>query len=376
MGTRPPGALRIALFTDSMMGGGAERVMAILANELSQRGIAVDLLLVRAIGPYLDTLSPSVHVVNLPASRIAASAIPLARYLRQARPDCLLSTLTSANLIALLAHRLARSPARLVLREASTLSAATRNGPRLKDRALPFLAKLAYPLADQIIAVSRGAANDLQSTLGIPKGKLAVIYNPILDRNLLDLAAGSIPHPWLGASDQPLVLGAGRLTRAKNFPLLLRAFARLRTEVPARLILLGEGEEREALTSLSHRLAIEPFVAMPGFADNPFAYMSRASVFALSSSWEGLPGVLIQAMACGCPVVSTDCPHGPREILDSGRFGRLVPMDDPEALYQGMAAALRGELQPADPDWMTQFSIEHVTQQFLQVLGVGAVSQP
>ena len=367
-----PGKARIALFTDSMMGGGAERVMAILANELVGRGIAVDLLLVRAVGEYLSQLSPVVHVVELPASRIATSVVPLARYLRQARPQCLLSTLTAVNLVALLAHRLSRSPARMVLREASTLSIAARSTPRLKDRVLPHLAKRAYPLADQIIAVSKGVANDLHDTWKIPRDKITVVYNPIVDADLAQLSAQPARHPWLEDPDRPLVLGVGRLTRAKNFALLLRAFALMRRQVPARLIILGEGEERAALTDLARELAIAEDVAMPGFADNPFAYMAKASVFVLSSSWEGLPGVLIQAMACGCPVVSTDCPHGPREILDEGRIGCLVPTDDPEALSAGMLAALRGELRQADPDWLAQFSTEHIIQRYLQVLGVAA----
>lgn len=354
-----------------MRGGGAERVMAILANELVQRGFPVDLLLVRAEGDYLSQLSPAVRVVPLGSTRIATSVWPLARYLRRTRPQCLLSTLTAVNLAAVAAHRLARSPARLLLREATTLSVAI-PGASSRLKILPWLVRRGYPAADRIVAVSKGVAGDLETSLGLPGDRIEVIYNPIIDQELPRLAGQAAPHPWLSDPSQPLVLGVGRLTRAKNYALLLHAFALLRKQVPARLLILGEGEERESLGQLARRLEVEPWVAMPGFEANPFAYMAKASAFAMSSAWEGLPGVLIQALACGCPVVSTDCPHGPREVLDDGRIGRLVPVDDPAALSAGLVAAIRGELQPAEPDWLAQFSTATVIDRYLHVMGVQA----
>lgn len=363
---------RIALLTDTMRGGGAERVMAILANELARRGIPVDLLLIRAEGEYLSQLSPTVRIVPLGSTRIATSVWPLARYLRRERPQCLLSTLTAVNLAAVAAHRIARSPARLLVRQATTLSASVPGAPKRQDKALPWLVRRGYPMADCIIAVSRGVARDLETSLGLPGERIEVIYNPIIDGELPRLAAQDASHPWLSDPAEPLVLAVGRLTRAKNYELLLRAFALLRKELPARLLILGEGEERESLTRLAQQLAVEPWVAMPGFVANPFAYMSKASALAMSSAWEGLPGVLIQALACGCPVVSTDCPHGPREVLDSGRIGRLVPVEDPAALCAGLAAAIRGELRAAEPEWLAQFSTATVVRRYLQVMGVEA----
>lgn len=360
----------IALLSSSMLGGGAERVMAILANELAKREVPVDLLLVHAVGEYLDTLSPAVNIVELPSARIVTSTLPVARYLRKIRPRCLLSTLTSVNLIALLAHTLARSDARLVLREANTPSVVGRNALRPKDRLIPILAKRAYPHADTIVAVSRGVAEDMLEHWGVPGDKIAVIYNPLIGPELKALAAEPAMHPWLSESEHPIVLAVGRLTRQKNYPLLLAAFANLIKEGPARLIILGEGEERPELELLVQQLGLGESVAMPGFESNPFAYMARASALALSSSWEGLPGVLIQALACGCPVVSTDCPSGPREILDEGRIGRLVPMDDPEALCAGMRDAIAGRLHAAGPDWLSRFSPDRVVQQYLRVMGV------
>jgi glycosyltransferase involved in cell wall biosynthesis len=361
---------RIALFAGSLAGGGAERVIAILAQEFAKRGCKVDLVLRRATGQYLPEIPPSVRIVDLRASRAATSLLPLAKYLRGENPDCLLATLTHVNLIAVLAHQLARSRARLVLREATTLSLASRNAHNTLDRVLPYLARIAYPRADKVVAVSKGVAADLHTVWGIPLEKIEVVYNPLITDGLEALAAQPAEHPWLGDPVHPLVLAVGRLTRAKNYPLLLRSFARLRQRIPARLLILGEGEEREALLRLARELELEPYLDMPGFVRNPFSYMARASMLVLASSWEGLPGVLIQAMACGCPVVSTDCPNGPSEILDNGRFGRIVPMDDLEALCEGMLAALRGELQPADSNWLEQFSAERVTEHFLRILGV------
>lgn len=346
--------------------------MAILANELAQRGFPVDLLLIRAEGEYLSQVSPAVRIVPLGSLRIATSVGPLARYLRRARPQCLLSTLTAVNLAAVAAHRITRSSARLLLRQATTLSASVPGAPKRRDKTLPWLVRRGYPMADCIIAVSKGVARDLEASFGLRDTRIEVIYNPIIDGELPRLATQAAPHPWLSDPDQPLVLAVGRLTRAKNYALLLRAFALLRKELPARLLILGEGEERESLTRLAQQLAVESWVAMPGFVANPFAYMSKASALAMSSAWEGLPGVLIQALACGCPVVSTDCPHGPREVLDNGRIGRLVPVDDPSALCAGLAAAIRGELRPAEPEWLAQFSTSAVVQRYLQVMEVEA----
>lgn len=361
----------IALHVASMAGGGAERVIAILANEFAKRGLKVDLVLDSATGEYLSGISSQVRVVDLRAPRVAASLLPLIKYLRRERPTCLLSTLTHVNLITVAAHRLANSQARLLLREATTLSYTVNDTPyRRLRRSLPHLARLLYPFADRIIAVSNGVAADLHHTWGVSAEKIQVIYNPLISDELLSLAAQPVSHPWPNDPDCPLVLSVGRLTRAKNYPLLLRAFAKLRKTVPARLMILGEGEQRNTLEDLARDLEIHTAVAMPGFVSNPFAYMARASVLTLSSSWEGLPGVLIQAMACGCPVVSTDCPNGPREILRDGRYGRLVPLDDPDALAEAMLAAVRGELPQADPEWMSRFSAELSTQQFLTALGV------
>jgi glycosyltransferase involved in cell wall biosynthesis len=219
-----------------------------------------------------------------------------------------------------------------------SLAATARLWPRLVIR----VSLKAMRLAGQIVAVSLGAADDFSRMSGIPRDRIKVIYNPVLGPSLYQAAAEPLEHPWFQTGQPPVVLGIGRLTAQKDFPNLIRAFALVRKKRDARLVILGEGEERPALKELMRSLDLERHVAMPGVLRNPYAYMKRAALFALSSAWEALPTVLIEALACGCPVASTDCPSGPREILQNGRLGRLVPVGNAETLAEAILAGLQG----------------------------------
>ncbi|NLO89188.1 MAG: glycosyltransferase, partial [Clostridia bacterium] len=187
-----------------------------------------------------------------------------------------------------------------------------------------------------VVAVSQGVADDLVKTTGLMRELIKVIYNPIVTPELLEKAKESIGHPWFKPGQPPVILSAGRLTAAKDFPTLIHAFARVRAERLARLMILGEGEERPNLESLVRELGLESDVSMPEFVENPYAYMARAAVFVLSSAWEGFGNVLVEAMAVGTPVVSTDCPSGPAEILEGGKWGKLVPVGDVEKLAKAL----------------------------------------
>jgi glycosyltransferase involved in cell wall biosynthesis len=235
---------------------------------------------------------------------------------------------------------------------------------------LPEIVRRTYPRADGIVAVSRGVADDLVTCAGLPADRVLAIPNPIVTPALLRRAEEPPPHPWLLPCNPPVVLAAGRLHPQKDFPTLLRGFAEARRLRPAlRLVLLGEGAERPVLARLAQELGIEEAIFLPGHVDNPYAYMSRAAVFALSSVYEGLPTVLIEALACGAPVVSTDCPSGPAEILENGRFGRLVPVGDWSALAAGILAALDA---PDDREARRRrgldFTSEAVARRYLPVL--------
>ena len=326
----------IAIYLPSLTGGGAERVMVTLANGFAAQGHAVDLVLATAEGPYLADVVSGVRVVDLASGRVFRSLPRLIRYLRRECPTAMLSALSHANVVAIIAHWLSRVPTRLVVSERNTLSVDMVASP--KGRLILRLMRLTYPRAAKVTAVSKGVAQDLEHLVGLPPEKIEVIYNPVVTPELLLRAEEPLDHPWLRQGEPPVILGVGRLTAQKDFATLLRAFALLRAQHPARLVILGEGEQRRELEALVRALGIAENVLLPGFVENPFAWMHRARVFVLSSRYEGLPGVLIQAMACGARVVSTDCPSGPAEILEDGRFGRLVPVGDTRALADAITA--------------------------------------
>lgn len=334
-------ANRIAIFLPSLNGGGAERVMVTLANAFARRGYAVDLVLAAAQGPYLKNVGPDVRVVDLKAGRVIRALLPLARYLRQERPAVMLVAMTHANVIALLARMLARAPTRLVLSERSTISVEYDRAQGLAARIVYTLVPRLYTRADGIVAVSHAAAADFVRFSALPSRAVAVIYNPFEIDHIQTRAAETTAHPWFEPGQPPVVLAIGRLNDAKDYPTLIRAFDQLRAARPLRLLILGEGELRGTLEALVAECGLTTDdVQMPGFVANPFAYLARCGVFVLSSRYEGLPGALIEAMACGAPVVSTDCPSGPREILEGGRWGVLVPVGDVEVLARAIDNAL------------------------------------
>jgi glycosyltransferase involved in cell wall biosynthesis len=335
----------IAFYLPSLRGGGAERVIINLAQGITERGLPVDLVLAAAEGAFLDHLPPLVRVVDLRAGRVLRSLGPLIGYLRRERPRALVSSLTHANVIALVAARLARRATPVIATVHNTMSESTPHQGALLRGLWPVLMRTFYPWASCVVAVSRGAADDLARTTGLPRVGIEVVYNPVITPQVMALARQAADHPWLTAPEPPVILGVGRLTRQKDFPTLVRAFAEVRRTRAARLIILGEGEDRPALEALAAQLGIASDVALPGFSRNAVTYMAASALFVLSSAWEGLPTVLIEALAAGARVVSTDCPSGPREILQDGRLGALVPVGD----AAGLAAAMIDSLdRPAD----------------------------
>jgi glycosyltransferase involved in cell wall biosynthesis len=286
------------------------------------------------LAPAMLTKSrPSPTIANLPA---------LVRYLRRELPLGVVAAPTDLNLEAVWARRLAGVPTRIVVSERVHLSTALKDSSPWRQRHFPTLIRRCYPMADVIIAVSAGVADDLAQSAGLSRAAIRVVYNPVVDLDVAERAAEPLDHSWFLPGASPVVLGVGRLAAQKDFQTLIRAFAHVRAERPARLVILGEGrpEVHAELLALATSLGCAADVDLPGFVLNPFAYLARASVFVLSSLHEGLPGVLIQALACGCPVVSTDCPSGPAEILDGGRYGSLVPVGDDVAMAESILATL------------------------------------
>jgi glycosyltransferase involved in cell wall biosynthesis len=357
----------IAFFLPSVRGGGAQRVIVNLAQGMVERGLPVDVVLATAQGVFLDHLPGAVRVVDLGAGRLIRSLLPLTRYLRREQPRILVSSMSHANLIALWAARLARCSTRVMVTVHNTMSESTPDG--LGGRlSLPLL-RTFYPWADSVVAVSRGAADDLARTTGLPRERVEVIYNPVIMPAMLALARRTPDHPWFAVGQPPVILGAGRLTRQKDFPTLIRAFAELRRRRPAHLMILGDGEDRPALERLIAQLGVGDDVALPGFRDNAMAFMAHSSLFVLSSAWEGLPTVLIEALAVGIRVVSTDCPSGPREILQDGRLGALVPAGDAPALARAMLDALEGPADGVPADALLPFTRDAAVDNYLRVIG-------
>ena len=337
-----------ALLCRSLDGGGAERVMIALANGLAAAGHAVDLVLLCGKGAHAGDVSSAVRVVELAAQHPALGAVAFARYLRREGPRAVLSTLIGPNAIAVASARLlpaSRRP-RVVVREANTLSVALRYRSRADRFLAARIARASYPLADAIVAVSEGARADLVRFLRVDAERVIAIPNPSPTDAMIARSKEPLEHTWFAATREvPVAVAAGRLVPKKGFDVLLDAIARVRQVRDIRLTILGEGPERGALERDVARRGLRDVVELAGFVDNPFARLARADLFVLPSLAEGMPNALIEAMACGCPVVATDCPSGPREILRGGRDGRLVAPGDPSAL----AAAIL-EILASPPD--------------------------
>lgn len=330
----------IALFMPSLGGGGAERAMLNIASGLLDAGFHVDLLLASAVGPYRQQIPEEVRIIDFARGRVLTCLPDLIRYLRDNQPQLLLSTPFRANLLVLLAKRLARSKVRIFVREAATLSESLRRSSPWQTWKAVSLARIIYPWADGIVAVSAGVASDLQSLLKLNSRQMKVINNPVVNQDLFRMSGDTLDHPWFRPDAPPVILGVGRLAPQKDFVTLIKAFAHVRLLRDCRLMILGEGPERQALQILVDELGLHDVVSMPGFVPNPFPYMRMARLLVLSSRHEGLPNVLIQAMALGTPVVATDCPSGPAEILEQGKFGPLVAIGDTDALASAITSML------------------------------------
>jgi glycosyltransferase involved in cell wall biosynthesis len=370
--------VHLALFTSSLTGGGVQRSLRNLAVALVAAGYRVDLVVchdnaavaaeLEAAGVRRVALAPSPsglgRALALRADPKAAKLLSrpvllplkspnkvrylraLTGYLERERPAALLAAMTQCNLVALWARRLTSGHTRVAVSERNMLSSfVAHHRHKWRWRYLPALVTHAYAEANAIIAVSTAVADDLAQTTGLARETIMTAPNPVVDSALRAAAAQKPDHPWFAAGAPPVVLGVGRLVAQKDPITLLRAFARLRAQRPARLVLIGDGPLRHRLTRLAGELGVAADVALLGWIETPFAYMADAAVTVLPSLWEGLPGVLIQAMACGCPVVATDCPGGSAEILAHGRYGKLVPMQDPAAL----AAAIAGMMDAPTP---------------------------
>lgn len=361
-------ATRIALYLPSLRGGGAERVMVTLANGFSTQGFDVDLVLAKAEGPYLKDVTAEVRVIDLGCKRVVTSLPGLICYLRRERPVAMLSALNHANVVAVLARLLARTSTRLVVSEHANFSVSRNHATSPIARLMGYFMAWTYPRADAVVAVSKGVGDDLAKSIGLRREMISVVYNPFDTVLVAQRSRESMVHPWFEPGASQVITAIGRMTEQKDFSTLLRAFARLRRTQSARLVILGEGELRSHCEALAQELGVQDDVHLPGFVDNPFIYLSRSALFVLSSAWEGFGNALVEAMACGTPVVSTACPSGPEEILEGGRWGRLVPVGDEVALAEAMVAALNAKTHPDVAARAAEFSVDCAMDGYLQVM--------
>ncbi len=404
--------MRVALYTRSIASArGAERAAANLLLGLSARGHDIALLLEDQEGWLLDELKsscPDIKIVNLRACDISrfsqrlyqartfvsmmidnavnavrdwcsrplfdlifkddAPIAALCQYIQEQQPDVVISFLNYPNAVLLVTSRVDRRKTRVVVSVHNTISVVANRNVSKRSQVMPRLMRRLFPFADAIIAPSVGVADDVAKVAGLNSDKVSMIYNPIFGSSLLKQAEAAVDGDVF-APNMPIIVASGKLKPQKDFETLLKAFREIRSKMPSRLIILGDGPQREKLLEITEALGLADDVSFVGQVRNPFAYYRRASIFVLSSDWEGLPTVLIEAMACGCPVVSPDCPSGPREILENGRFGPLVPVGDYMALAN---AVLRTLVNPVQKDLLIErarcFSIEESVRNFERVL--------
>lgn len=385
MSLRDHPEMHIALFMADLGGGGTQRRLLRLAEAFVNSGHSVDLVVASGVGAFCERVPDATRLVALDGGtagttglqrrrgiRAAVAARPLARYLQAEQPDVLLSSSNPANLAALVAreHGVRRRRAVPVAICVNVdLKAALAGRTFLHGRLLRAMMRKHYPRAAAVIANSRGVADSVASVAGVAPERIVTIPNPVDCAAIRRQSAAPLAHPWLAPGAPPLILAVGKLKPQKDFETLLRAFARLRATRPARLMILGEGEQRARLTRRSEELGLAGAVELPGFAGNPHAWMAHSALFVLSSRWEGFSNVLAEALAVGCPVVSTDCPSGPAELLEGGALGPLVPVGDDAALAAAMAACLD---RPCARDRLMAraeaFSVERATAGYLDVL--------
>ena len=337
-------SLRIAFFIVHLNGGGVAVVVTDLANELARRGYDVDLLALDASGPLRSRASPSVRLIDL-KRRAARYALPgLLKYLAAAKPDVVIGVAPHINTLLVFARLLKgfRGP-QVIASEQSALRASVTNW---RGRLLLFFLRAAYRVPSKIVCCSEGIRHELIEEIGVPAQKVETIHNAVVGPQALAALEAETQDPWLRASKDPLIVTTGRLHPQKDHRSLLLAFAKVLEQRAARLLILGEGEERSALEALVRDLGLDARVQLPGHVPDALARMKAADLFVLSSRYEGLPTVLIEALLCGLPIVSTDCRYGPREILEGGRYGTLVPVGDVDALAAAMLQSLRTKCDP------------------------------
>jgi glycosyltransferase involved in cell wall biosynthesis len=360
---------RVVIFVSYSGQGGVERVVNLLSRDFLERGVKVDLLTPRITVEHLEDIPPGVNIVHLKARHTYTALCPLARYLRRERPDAVLAVKHRAIVTAVLAGILSGFKGRIVGNIHTTVSAGLVYSNFMKRFFYLSEMRVFYRLAHAIVGVSRGVAEDIKDITGLDSERVKAIHDPVVTPEIFEQGRQPLDHPWFSDKKIPVILGIGRLTKQKDFHTLINAFAQVRKTHVCRLVILGDGSDLDSLRSLAVKKGVQDDTDFPGFQKNPYAYLSRASLFVLSSRWEGFGMVIVEALALGIPVVSTDCPNGPSEILKDGLYGPLVPVEDPDALAEVMIRTLNDPLPSEKLELASRdYTTEKISKDYLHAL--------
>ena len=321
-----------AIYIHDLSPGGVERQSLVLARELQARGVDISLVVHQVRGELVPLLPKGLPVVNLNGKRTLDDVLRLRRFMRDEKPNVLLANVDHNNIAAAIASAVSGTSTKLVICQHNPLTAGFHATVNWKHRIVPFFYRALTSQIDHAVAVSNGIADELVTYAGLPRTKVTTIFNAVIGNDFAQRANEPVTHRWFNQKDRPVFVSAGRLVEMKDHRTLLRAFALHVAQHPARLMILGSGPMQHELQTLIEALDIAEHVELIGFVQNPLPYMRASDAFVLSSRSEGFGNVLVEAMGCGTPVISTNCPHGPSDILAKGQYGLLVPPRDPEAL--------------------------------------------
>ena len=334
----------VAVHLPNLNGGGAEKVAIILCEQLHLRGYKIDLVVGTARGEYVETIPAGINVVDLGAPRTWKSITALRKYIEKSRPAAIIANVGPQNISAVIANALSQKKTNVFAVQHSSLTHQSRDHPSWQMRAMPILYRFVLPFSSGVVAVSHGVAEDLIEKAHIPRNLVKVIYNPITSPTK-EQYEGPISIPEFFDGQEPVIAALGRLVPVKDFTTLIKAVHLInQTTFPTRLLVMGNGPMREQLQMLVESLNLSERVRILPFSSNPYPYLKEASVTVMSSRYEGFGNVLVESMACGTPVVSTNCPFGPAEILENGKYGHLTPVGDVEALAEAIVATIRNPI--------------------------------
>jgi glycosyltransferase involved in cell wall biosynthesis len=365
--SNPPTKKRICIFPDRIDDGGIDRYALNLAEALLQQGAEVDLFVTSGTGKLLPQ-RPKDSRLFVGGGSTKKSIVPFYNYLWQEKPDLLISANLYIDIVSIVVKALAKVPTKHAVTLHTAFSREDYRGKENLKKIYTQACTWLYPRADHIVAVSNAVAQDSQDYFKL-KTPIKVIYNPVVTPALYNKSSAEATHLFYKNKSAPILLAIGRLSAQKDFSTLLRSFAELRKTQKAKLLILGEGEERGLLESLAKDLNLGDDLSMPGFVDNPYPYIKNADVIVSSSAWEGLPTVMIEALALGTPVVGTDCPGGSSEILGGGAYGQLVDMKNPNELARAIAETLHTAQDKSSLQARGQvFSMEAAARHYLALL--------